>query len=77
MLPVSKNKYTTAEVARLVGVSRQTLQAWVKGQMIEAPKLIEIGNVSVRLWNKADVQRAKRFKGSLRPGPEPKKSGRV
>jgi excisionase family DNA binding protein len=76
-VPVSKNKYTTAEAAKLVGVSRQTLQAWVKGRMIETPKLIEIGNVSVRLWNKADIQRAKRFKGNLRPGPEPKKRGRV
>ena len=73
---MSKNKYTTAEAAKLVGVSRQTLQAWVKGRMIETPKLIEIGNVAVRLWNKADVQRAKQFKGTLRRGPEPKNAKR-
>jgi excisionase family DNA binding protein len=69
---MSKNKYTTPEAAKLVGISRQTLQAWVKGRMIPSPELIEIGHVSVRLWSKADIQRAKRFKGTLRRGPEPK-----
>jgi len=69
---MSTNKYTTPEAAKLVGVSRQTLQAWVKGRMIPPPELIEIGHVSVRLWSTADIQRARRFKGTLRPGPEAK-----
>jgi len=67
---MARNKYTTPEAAKLIGVSRQTLQAWVKGRMIPPPELIEIGNVAVRLWSKADIQRAKRFKGTLRPGPD-------
>jgi len=71
---MSKKQYTTVEAAKLIGVSRQTLQAWCKGRMIETPKLIEIGNLSVRLWSKADIQRAKRFKGTLRSGLEPKKA---
>jgi DNA-binding transcriptional MerR regulator len=70
---MAERKYTTPEAAKLIGVSRQTLQAWIKGRLIETPELSEVANLRVRLWNKADIQRAKRFKGTLRRGPEPKK----
>ena len=70
---MDKRKYTTPEAAKLIGVSRQTLQAWVKSRLIETPELTEVANLRVRLWGKADIQRAKRFKGSLRPGPDAKK----
>lgn len=71
---MDKNKYTTPEAAKLIGVSRQTLQAWIKGRFIETPELGKVANLSVRLWSKADIQRAKRFKGTLRRGPEVKKA---
>jgi DNA-binding transcriptional MerR regulator len=73
---MSKKNYTTPEAAKLVGISRQTLQAWVKSESFEPPQLIEVGNVAVRLWTDADIKRAKQFKGTLRRGPEPRRKGR-
>jgi DNA-binding transcriptional MerR regulator len=61
-----KSKYTTREAAKLIGVSRQTLQTWVKSRFIKTPRLSVVANFRVRLWSKADIQRAKRFKGTLR-----------
>jgi DNA-binding transcriptional MerR regulator len=61
-----KSKYTTPEAAKLIGVSRQTLQSWIMGRFIKTPRLSVVANFRVRLWNKADIQLAKRFKGTLR-----------
>jgi excisionase family DNA binding protein len=62
--------FTTGQAAVRIGVSRQTLQAWIAADQIPAPKPIEMGRVSVRLWTKADVERARKFKGTLKPGPK-------
>jgi excisionase family DNA binding protein len=65
--------YTTGEVAKQIGVSRQTLQAWIADEKIEAPVALEVGRVTVRLWTTADVARVRKFKGRLKPGPKPKR----
>lgn len=65
--------YTTAEVAAKVGVSRQTLYSWIEGGKIKAPKPIKLGQRSMRLWTDADIEKARRFKGTLKPGPRSKK----
>ena len=68
--------FTTVEVARRVGVSRQTLQTWIARRVIPAPKPIALGRVRVRLWTKADIERTKRFKGTLRRGPKTRRKKR-
>jgi predicted DNA-binding transcriptional regulator AlpA len=65
--------HTTAEAAVAIGVSRQTLYSWIEGDKVTAPKLIVTGQKSIRLWTKADIERVKRFKGTLKPGPRSKK----
>jgi excisionase family DNA binding protein len=65
--------YTTREAAKQIGVSRQTLQAWIAAGEIDAPKPIGVGNATLRLWTKADIENAQRFKGALKPGPKPSK----
>jgi len=65
--------YTTKEAAGKVGVSYQTLHNWVNRGQIPAPRLINVGRNSIYLWTKADVERARKLKGTLKPGPEPKK----
>ena len=47
--------YTTAEAAAEIGISRQTLQAWIASRKIESPEPIKIGKLSVRLWSETDV----------------------
>lgn len=60
--------YSTGDAARKIGVSRQTLQAWIDKDSIPIPKLKKIGRVSVRLWSHSDIQQARKFKGTLKPG---------
>lgn len=64
-------KLTTAQVARAIGVTRATLQDWIRRKMIPAPPLLEIGGGQVRLWDARELKRAKAFKGSLKPGRRP------
>lgn len=70
---MSPKTFTTSQAAKQIGVSRQTLQAWIAASEIEAPTLIGEGNATLRLWTKADIEKAKKFKGALRPGRPRKK----
>ena len=65
--------YSTGEVAEQIGISRQTLQEWIASRRVKAPKVIEMGRLSVRLWTKADIERVRQFKGTLKRGPQSKK----
>jgi excisionase family DNA binding protein len=49
--------YTTGEVAKAVGVSRQTLQTWIADAKITPPPLI--GNT--RVWNESQVADLRRI----------------
>jgi predicted site-specific integrase-resolvase len=64
--------FTTAQAARAAGVSRATLQVWIKGEKIRAPKIRLIGGKAVRLWTKADIEKARKMKGTLKPGRKAK-----
>jgi excisionase family DNA binding protein len=66
---MSAKVYSTRVAAKQIGVSRQTLQAWIAAGKIAAPELIGIANAGIRLWTKADVEKARKFKGRLKPGP--------
>jgi excisionase family DNA binding protein len=69
---MEEKTYTTSEVAERIGVSHQTLHDWIDSGRIPAPKLIKVGKNSIRIWTKADVERARKFKGTLKRGPKPK-----
>ena len=73
---MSSNLLSTVEVAKEVKVPRATLQYWIKEGKIAAPKTKLRNGVAVRLWTAADVEKARRLKGTLRRGPDPKKSKR-
>lgn len=70
---MAKRTYSTGEAAEQIGISRQTLQKWIASLRINAPKAIEMGRLSVRLWTKAEIERARQFKGTLKRGPKSKK----
>jgi excisionase family DNA binding protein len=61
---------STVEVAEAIGVPRATLQYWIKQKKLAAPKAKVLGGVAVRLWTSADVERARKLKGTLKPGPK-------
>lgn len=54
--------YSTGEAAEKIGVSRQTLQAWIDKRSISAPKLARVGRISVRLWTDKDIEKGRKFK---------------
>jgi DNA-binding transcriptional MerR regulator len=70
---MEEKTYTTSEVARKVGVSYQTLHNWLNSNLVPSPKLVNVGKNSVYLWTEADIERARKIKGTLRPGRKPKK----
>ena len=54
--------HTTSDVAKLVKLSLPTLQRWIVSRRFKAPPVRFVANIKVRLWNKGDVVRLKRFK---------------
>jgi excisionase family DNA binding protein len=56
---------TTAEAASNVGITRATLQDWIKKKKFAAPKLTMIGNGKVRLWSPSDVARLRATKEKI------------
>jgi excisionase family DNA binding protein len=65
--------YTTDQAAKEIGISRQTLQSWIKNKQIISPKPTLEGAKGKRLWTKADIERGRKFKGTLKRGPRAKK----
>jgi len=70
-------KLRTTEVAAAAGVSRATVQHWIKTGKISAPALQLVDGKAVRLWTDAQAERARKLKGTLKPGPKgPRKKAR-
>ncbi len=70
---MSPRTYTTTEAAEAVGITRATLQDWIKKRKFAAPKLGRVGNISVRLWTASDVARLKAVKKEIYQEKRPKK----
>jgi predicted DNA-binding transcriptional regulator AlpA len=70
---MSPKACTTGEAAAAVGITRATLQDWIKKRKFAAPKLQRLGNNSVRLWTATDVARLKAVKKEIYQEKRPKK----
>jgi DNA-binding transcriptional MerR regulator len=70
---MNRKRYTTVEVAREADVPRATLQFWIASGKISAPPVRLVEGRAVRLWSDTDLWRIKKLKGTLKPGPGPKK----
>jgi predicted DNA-binding transcriptional regulator AlpA len=53
--------HSTAQVARILNIGRQTLHRWLNEEL-KAPKKSRIGGVSIRFWTEGDLERARRYK---------------
>ena len=56
--------YSTAEVARIVGVHKVTLVRWLLAGRLEEPRRSSLGGQVLRLWSDRDLARAKAFKNA-------------
>jgi len=53
-------KFSTVQVAKMLGIHQPSLQRSIRGGRVKAPPLISVGPVKVRLWSPKDVERARR-----------------
>jgi len=53
---------STQDVARKVGISRITLERWLSGGKLKAPKMIQFGKSKFRDWKASDVERVREYK---------------
>ena len=54
--------YSTAQVAKMIGVHKATLIRWLLSGKVSEPRRISNGGVDARVWNGRDVERAKKYK---------------
>jgi hypothetical protein len=54
--------YSTAQVARMIGVHKVTLQRWLLDGKTAEPKRIKNGGVDARVWTDRDVVRIRKYK---------------
>lgn len=55
-------RYTTQETAKAIGVGYQTLLRWLYSKQLPEPERMMYGGQNLRLWTKADIQRARKYK---------------
>lgn len=60
IVSISMKIYSTAQVAKLVGVSKLTLLRWLYAGKLKEPA--RASGHDWRLWTDADVNRAKKYK---------------
>ena len=70
---MSPKIYTTQEAADAAGITRATLQDWIKKRKFAAPDVQRLGNVGVRLWTASDIARLKAVKKEIYQEKRPRK----
>jgi hypothetical protein len=67
--------YSTAQIARMIGVDKQTLLRWLWAGKVPEPRRQKNGGQDVRIWNVRDLNRVRRYKeANYRKGRGRKKS---
>lgn len=52
-------KYSTAQVAKMLGLHQPNLQRLIRQERIPFPSLRRVGKLRIRLWTPRDVKRAR------------------
>ena len=67
----TNSKFTTAEAAQALEISKATLLRWIRCKAIPEPEILMLGRVKYRRFSYDDIQEAKRYKRWLhRPFPK-------
>jgi DNA-binding transcriptional MerR regulator len=64
---------STAQAAKLVGVTTRTLFRWLDSGLLPEPKRMKMPGQLWRLWSAKDIARAQKLKGKIRRGPRSRK----
>jgi predicted DNA-binding transcriptional regulator AlpA len=60
MVIIKMRRYSSAKVARMLGLHPPNLSRLIRQKRIPFPPLVRVGGVKVRLWSDADVERARK-----------------
>jgi len=63
-----KGQLSTRQAAEKLGRKLVTLQRHIADGTIEAPPLVTVGGVKVRLWSDRDIARAGKVLAGIKPG---------
>lgn len=55
-----KARYSTEEVAKILGIDRANLQRLIRQKRIPVPPLARVGRLKIRLWTKTDIENARK-----------------
>jgi hypothetical protein len=61
-------KYSTSQVAKMLGLQRPNLQRAIRQKRIPVPPLVKVGELEIRLWSDADVELARKALGKRKKG---------
>lgn len=53
-------RYSTPEVAKMLGIHQPSLQRLIRQKRIPFPPLETVGRLKIRLWSKRDVEKARK-----------------
>jgi transposase len=67
-----KERLSTRDAAKKIGVHLLTLQRHVSAKTVDAPPLQKVGGVTVRLWSARDIEKARKVLAGIRPGRKKK-----
>lgn len=54
--------YSTAQVAKKIGVDKKTLLRWLYAGKVAEPKIVKTPTSNIRVWTEGDLARVSRFK---------------
>ena len=63
-----KERFSTREAAIKLGVTILTLQRHVSAKTVDAPALVKVGGVTVRLWTNRDIEKTRKVLATIKPG---------
>jgi excisionase family DNA binding protein len=61
--------YSTEEAAKLIGITRITLQRWISKKRITPSISVPMRGKTLWRWTPDDIRRAKLLRGTFKPGP--------
>lgn len=53
--------YSTVQLAKHLGISRETIYRWMRTGKITGVRVSRVGNIQVRLWTDRDAANIKKF----------------
>ena len=62
------NRYSTNQAAKKLGLSIMSIHRYIIAKKIPVPPMQLVGNVRVRLWSEADIERVRKLLPKIENG---------